>query len=218
MVFGTEEEKKAMKHYINMMHARVKGGEGETSYYAKDPHAQLWVAATIYATMIGMYELVYGPLPSAKAERVYKEFSYLGTSLQMPPELWPKNRAAFWKYYADMIENHLEVTPEAEKVLYDLLHPFKPAPLWAKPFVPFAMPLVKALTIEQLPVKTRQQFGLRSTKFTRFVNSFNTAAVCALYPAMPLFMRQSPKTFYMWRLRKMMKKRGITEYKSKGKN
>jgi uncharacterized protein (DUF2236 family) len=218
MVFGTEEEKKAMKHYINMMHARVKGGEGETSYYAKDPHAQLWVAATIYATMIGMYEMVFGPLPAARAERVYKEFSYLGTSLQMPPELWPENRAAFWRYYSDMIENHLEVTPEAEKVLYDLLHPFKPAPWWAKPFVPFAMPVVKALTIEQLPVKTRQQFGLKSTGFTRFINGLTTSASCAIYPALPLAVRQGPKTFYMWRLRKMMKKRGIQEYKNKGKH
>ena len=49
---AAEEEKKAMKHYINMMHSRVKGGEGKTAYYAKDPHAQLWVAATIYATIL----------------------------------------------------------------------------------------------------------------------------------------------------------------------
>jgi uncharacterized protein (DUF2236 family) len=218
MVFGTEEEKAAMKHYINMMHARVRGGEGETAYYAKDPHAQLWVAATIYATMIGMYEMVFGPLPAARAERVYKEFSYLGTSLQMPPELWPENRAAFWRYYSDMIENHLHITPEAEKVLYDLMHPMKPAPWYAKPLIPFLMPVVKALTVEQLPVKTRQDFGLRSTKFTRFVNSLVTVTNTAVYPALPLFVRQSPKTFYMWRLRKMMKKRGIQEYQKKGKN
>jgi uncharacterized protein (DUF2236 family) len=213
MVFGTAEEKAAMKGYINKMHSRVKGGEGPTAYYAKDPHAQLWVAATIYATMIGMYEMVYGPLPAAKAERVYKEFSYLGTSLQMPPELWPENRAAFWRYYADTIENHLQITPEAEKVLYDLMHPFKPAPWYAKPFVPFLMPIVKGLTIEQLPVKTRQDFGLKSTKFTRFVNGVTVIMSTAIYPALPLAVRQSPKTFYMWRLRSMMKKTGIVEYK-----
>ncbi|KIV99469.1 uncharacterized protein PV09_08890 [Verruconis gallopava] len=212
-VFGTEEQKKAMQHYINMMHSRVKGGEGKTAYYAKDPHAQLWVAATLYATMIGMYEMAFGPLPHNRAERVYKEFSYLGTALQMPPELWPVNRAAFWRYYADMIENHLEVTPEAEKVLYDLLHPFKPAPWYAKPFVPFLMPIVKAITIEQLPVKVRQDYGLRSTKFTRFVNSFTVATATSVYPALPLFIRQAPKTFFMWRIRKMMKKRGVREYK-----
>lgn len=217
MVFGTPQEKAAMKDYINKMHARVKGGEGPTAYYAKDPHAQLWVAATIYATMIGMYEMVFGPLPAAKAERVYKEFSYLGTSLQMPPELWPENRAAFWRYYSDMIENHLEVTPEAEKVLYDLMHPFKPAPWYAKLFIPFLFPIVKAVTIEQLPVKTRQDFGLRSTKYTRFVNSFSIATNTAIYPALPLFIRQAPKTLYMKRLRTMMKKRGIEEYQKKGK-
>jgi uncharacterized protein (DUF2236 family) len=75
------------------------------------------------------------------------------------------------------------------------------------------MPLVKGLTVEQLPAKTREQFGLKSSKFSRFVNSMSIATLSALYPAMPLFMRQSPKTFYMWKLKKMMKKRGITEYK-----
>jgi uncharacterized protein (DUF2236 family) len=37
MVFGEEYEKKAMRDYVNKMHARVKGGEGPTAYYAKDP-------------------------------------------------------------------------------------------------------------------------------------------------------------------------------------
>ena len=37
MVFGDETEKAAVRDYVNKMHARVKGGEGPTAYYAKDP-------------------------------------------------------------------------------------------------------------------------------------------------------------------------------------
>lgn len=37
MVFGEPHEKAAMRDYVNKMHARVKGGEGPTAYYAKDP-------------------------------------------------------------------------------------------------------------------------------------------------------------------------------------
>ena len=37
MVFGDDQEKAAIRDYVNKMHARVKGGEGPTAYYAKDP-------------------------------------------------------------------------------------------------------------------------------------------------------------------------------------
>lgn len=209
MVFGKPHEREAVKSYVDKMHARVKGGEGPSAYDAKDPETQLWVAATTYAAMIGMYEIVYGPLPQEKAERVYKEFSYLGTSLQMPPELWPENRAVFDIYYQDMIKNHLQVTPEARKLFNDLMHPAKSLPIMMRPLVPLVMPLVKAVTIEQLPANIRTDFGLKSTKMSRFLSSFSTALLIATYPHMPLFIRQCPKTYYMWRMRRMLKKRGL---------
>lgn len=37
MVFGEPPEQAAVRDYVNKMHARVKGGEGPTAYYAKDP-------------------------------------------------------------------------------------------------------------------------------------------------------------------------------------
>lgn len=209
MVFGKPHEKEAVRSFVNKMHASINGGVGASAYNAKDPETQLWVAATIYVSMIGMYEIVYGPLEPAKAERVYQEFSILGTSLQMPPGLWPISRAAFNEYYEDMVQNHLRVTPEARNVMHDLMHPYKAVPFIFRPAVPFVMLVVKAMTVEQLPTKVREEFGLRSTWFSRSLNSLVMAVLISLYPMMPLFVRQSPKTFYMWRMRRRLKKRGI---------
>jgi hypothetical protein len=58
IVFGTEEEKRAIQDWVDKMHAPVKGERGGVQYDAKDPDLQLWVAATIYVAMVGMYEAV----------------------------------------------------------------------------------------------------------------------------------------------------------------
>jgi uncharacterized protein (DUF2236 family) len=168
----------------------------------------------MYADIIRNYEKALGPItPPEKAERIYKEFSYLGTSLSMPPELWPKDRAAFWAYYNDMIENHLEVTTEARQVLYDLLHPWKAAPAALKPIIYLLMPLVKAVTIETFPPKIRADYGLKSTKATRFLHKAVTKPLFAIYPSLPLSVRHSGKDRYMKMLKKMMEKQGIQEFK-----
>ncbi|KIV99042.1 uncharacterized protein PV09_09217 [Verruconis gallopava] len=222
MVFGEPYEKAAMRDYVNKMHGRVKGGQGKTAYYAKDPEggdqqhhwsAQLWVAATMYADIIRNYEKVYGPIePPEKAERIYREFSYLGTSLNMPPELWPKDRAAFWAYYNDMIENKLEVTPEAEKVCYDLMHPWKATPWYMKPVFFMLMPTLKALTVESFPPKIRDQYGLKSTRMTRFRNAMVLKSLFAVYPHLPESIRHHGKNKYMKMMKKMMAKQGIQEF------
>ncbi|RAO73923.1 uncharacterized protein BHQ10_009935 [Talaromyces amestolkiae] len=118
MIFGTDSEKAAMKDYVDKAHSRVVGGEGKRAYNAQNPELQLWVAATIYASIVGMYELIYGPLPKARAERVYQAFSIMGTSLQLPQEMWPKNLSAFRAYWNDMVEHQLLVTNDARAVFH----------------------------------------------------------------------------------------------------
>jgi uncharacterized protein (DUF2236 family) len=183
MIFGTSEEKAAMKAYVDKAHSRVVGQQGKTAYNAKDPELQLWVAATIYASMIGMYELIYGPMSSARAERVYRAFSIMGTSLQVPHSMWPKNLSAFKDYWDDMIDNKLHVTTDARAVLKDIFHPTKTLPLWARPLAIVAMPFVRRITIEQLPPPVRDQFFLRSTKSSRAISGLFVNGMSGVYPS-----------------------------------
>jgi uncharacterized protein (DUF2236 family) len=167
----------------------------------------------MYADIIRAYEKCFGPIePPEKAERIYQEFSYLGTSLSMPPELWPKDRAAFWVYYNDIVENKLQVTPEAKKIMYDLLHPWKPAPWSMKPLFFLLTPIFKAVTIEEFPPHIRDQYELKSTRGSRFIHRRFTNALFKYYPRLPMSIRHGQKDRYMGMLRKMMERQGITEF------
>jgi len=92
-------------------------GEG---YDANDVDAQLWVAATIYWSMVESYEMVFGKLEEERAERVYREFSVMATALRVPAEKWPRDREAFKVYWDKMVEG-LVVTDEAKGVAKDVL-------------------------------------------------------------------------------------------------
>ncbi|KAL4895621.1 hypothetical protein BDV59DRAFT_191568 [Aspergillus ambiguus] len=207
MIFGNEDEKAAMRAWVDKAHSRVKGGEKDKAYDAMDPGLQLWVAATIYASMVSMYELIYGPLPPAMAERVYQAYSIMGTSLQVPREMWPANLRAFRVYWKDMVQNHLDVSVDARMVLKDLWHP-KGIPFWIKPAVWFAMPFVRRITAEQLPPAIREQFALRSTKSSRAITGLFISGMSGVYPLTPRFIRTLPKTYSMRLVRKRMNKRG----------
>jgi uncharacterized protein (DUF2236 family) len=207
MIFGSPAEKAAMKAYVDKAHSRVVGGTEKLSYNANDPELQLWVAATIYASMVGMYELIYGPLSAARAERVYQAFSVMGTSLQVLQKMWPKDLAAFEAYWNNMVDNTLHVTADARGVLRDVLHPTKNLPMWARPIAIVAMPFVRSITVEQLPPSVRDQFFLKSTKSSRVVSRVFISGMSGVYPLMPLFIRQFQKTYMMKVMRHRMRKR-----------
>lgn len=207
MIFGNVDEKTAMKAWVDKAHSRVKSEKPGSEYDAMDPRLQLWVAATIYASMISMYELIYGPLPPLRSELVYQAYSCMGTSLQVPREMWPADTTAFWKYFKHMTTKELRVSPDASLVLKELFSPSS-LPLWARPVAVAALPFVRRLTIEQLPPIIREQFRLKSTKSSRALTGLFVAGMSGFYPFVPLFIRQSPKTYSMRLVRKRMNKRG----------
>lgn len=207
MVFGTPKERAAMKAWVDSAHAHIIGGQGANAYDAKDPNLQLWVAATIYASMVRMYELIKGPLPPARAELVYQGFSTMGTSLQVPHHMWPANLEAFGVYWSGMIKNELHVTPAARSVLDDIFRP-KGLPLWARPLVAIVMPISRLITIEQLPPHIREQFGLRSTRTSRATTGLFVSGMSSIYPFIPPFIRHAQKTYSMRLMRKRMSRWG----------
>ncbi|KAL4937036.1 hypothetical protein BDV06DRAFT_216179 [Aspergillus oleicola] len=201
MIFGTAEEKAAMKAWVDKAHSRVKGevqsGERKSEAYdAMNPELQLWVAATIYASMVGMYERVYGELPPLKAELVYQAYACMGTSLQVPREMWPVDRRAFKEYWDDVVNNQIYVTPDARGVLNEL------------PIAWVLLPIVRPLTVEQLPVNVREGFGLKSSRSTRAIAGMFMSTVAVTYPITPGFIRHWQKAYSMRLLRKRMKNRG----------
>src|SRR5262249_30651603 len=60
-----------------------------------------------------------GEIPEEDAERLYREGMSIGTTLQVPPEMWPADRAAFDKYWQESLEKvHIDDT--IRKYLYPI--------------------------------------------------------------------------------------------------
>lgn len=58
MAFGTPAEKRTIIGMVHRAHAPVEGKSEGVEYNANDPELQLWVAATLYAAGVDIYEKV----------------------------------------------------------------------------------------------------------------------------------------------------------------
>ncbi|MQY19852.1 oxygenase MpaB family protein [Nocardia macrotermitis] len=101
---GTEEDCAAYREAVNGSHRAVHSKPGaEVKYNAFDPNLQLWVAACLYWGVDDLYTRMRGPMEPALADEFYRYSARLGTTLQMRPEMWPADRAAFQQYWDENI-------------------------------------------------------------------------------------------------------------------
>lgn len=186
VTYGSPAQRARIAAKVTALHRDVNG----PGYDALDPRLQLWVAATLYDTGILLYQRWFGPLPERAAERIYHDYRVLGTALQMPPELWPANRAEFREYWHDMLAT-ITVGEHGRRVCRDLLHPRR-LPAVLRP----AMPLNRLITVGLLPGKIRDDYGLswsadRQRRFDRIMS-----ATAAIYPRIPRAIRVLPSDYY----------------------
>ncbi|MGW0182931.1 oxygenase MpaB family protein [Nocardia sp. NPDC003345] len=99
-MMGTDEEREAYRAATNTSHRHVRSGpDSPVKYNAFDPELQRWVAACIYLGVVDSLTYLFGPLSEADADELYRESARFGTTLQMRPEMWPADRAAFAEYW-----------------------------------------------------------------------------------------------------------------------
>ena len=97
---GTSEERQICRREVNRSHVGVRSTAGSpVSYSAFDPRLQMWVAACLYRGVIDIHTLLHGPVDDATAEAIYRASWQLGTTLQVPAEMSPADRAAFERYW-----------------------------------------------------------------------------------------------------------------------
>ena len=142
-VFGTQQEKNAIFSVIHKYHAHVKGD----GYDANDAELHKWTAATLFVAIVVVHEAIFRKLPQDLLEALYKESAVFGTSLRMPPEMWPATLGDFWTYWNHNIAT-LEVTDMARKLSRDLLYPIS-LPLRLRVMTPLA----RVLTVHFLTRK-----------------------------------------------------------------
>jgi uncharacterized protein (DUF2236 family) len=187
---GTDADRERVAEAVNAVHRQVVG----PGYDAGDPELQLWVAATIYDTAVDLYERIFGVLPAPRAEEVYRGYAIVGTTLQMPAERWPADRAAFGAYWAKALAD-LRVGDDARRIAHDLLHPSAVA-------MRALAPTIRLFTGGLLPPSLRDDYGLpwsarRQRGFDRMLR-----AAAVGYPHLPAPVRELPVRFYLHAVRR----------------
>lgn len=115
---GTDEQKLAYRRAVNKAHAQVFSTEDSpVEYRAMDKNLQLWVAACLYKGGVDVYRLFVGEMDEQTADQHYLDGSAMGTTLQVPPQMWPADRAAFDRYWQDML-TQIHIDDTAREYLY----------------------------------------------------------------------------------------------------
>jgi uncharacterized protein (DUF2236 family) len=189
---GSDAQKEAFRRAVNGAHAQVYStSDSPVAYNAFDPDLQLWVAACLYKGAIDIYDMFVGEMDEATAERHYRDGMALGTTLQVPPEMWPADRAGFDRYWQESLARvHIDDT------VRDYLYPIAASRVRGVK-LPRSMQrrsesLALLITTGFLPQQFRDEMRLpwspeRQRKFDRLM-----AALRVVNNRMPHVIRQFP--------------------------
>lgn len=117
---GSDAQKAAFRRAVNKAHAQVYStDESPVSYHAFDKDLQLWVAACLYKGGVDIHRIFIGEMDEETADQHYRDSMSLGTTLQVPPEMWPADRAAFDKYWQESLDQ-VHIDDAVREYLYPI--------------------------------------------------------------------------------------------------
>jgi uncharacterized protein (DUF2236 family) len=202
---GTDVQKEAFRRAVNHAHAQVYSlPDSPVEYNAFDPDLQLWVAACLYKGGVDFYRMFIGELDEQDADRHYREAEVLGTTLQVPAEMWPPDRAAFDRYWQQQLDK-VHIDDSVREYLYPIAAGrIQGVPL---PAVVRRQPekLGLLITTGFLPQRFREEMHLpwdaaKQRRFDRLI-----AVLRTLNNMMPRFVRRFPFNVLLWDLDRRIK-------------
>lgn len=195
---GSDAQKEAFRRAVNRAHAQVYSTpESPVQYNAFDVDLQLWVGACLYKGGVDIYRIFIGELDGEDADRHYREGMSLATTLQVPPDMWPPDRAAFDRYWQESLANvHID------DAVRDYLYPIAAGRMRG---VALPGPLQRAsdnfallITTGFLPQRFRDEMRLpwdaaRQRRFDRLM-----AVLRTVNRLLPRFVRRFPFNVLLW--------------------
>ena len=158
-ILGTDEEKAAYREAINSQHRHVKSdANSPVKYNAFDRELQLWVASCLYVGVEDTHQMLHGVMDPDELDTFYQTGKCLGTTLQVPPEMWPATRADF-EIYWNTASERIHIDPAVAAFLNKIIGLKMLRPVVGIPFAPSH----RFLTTGFLPPIVREQLGLRWT-------------------------------------------------------
>jgi uncharacterized protein (DUF2236 family) len=202
---GTDAQKAAFRRAVNGAHAQVYStDQSPVSYHAFDQDLQLWVAACLYKGGVDVYRTFVGEMDDEAADRHYTESISLATTLQVPPEMWPADRAAFDRYWAASLER-VHIDDAVREYLYPIAANRIQGVRLPRPVREASENFALLMTTGFLPQRFRDEMRLpwnprQQARFDRIVRVIRIAN-----NAMPRVVRQFPFNLVLrdldWRMR-----------------
>ncbi len=200
-LLGTEEERRAFREAVNSAHRHVKSdARSPVKYNAFNRELQLWVAACLFIGLEDSHQLLHGLMNEQEAEAFYQSAKPLGTTLQVPEDMWPATRADF-DHYWNVACQRVVIDDTTCDFLNDLVDLKMINPLIRLPFVN----LLRFLTIGFLPPLFHRQLGLEWTDDDRrrFEHLFTFVSIVNKF--LPKWFRVGGSRMLMKDLRRRLK-------------
>jgi uncharacterized protein (DUF2236 family) len=195
---GTDAQKAAFRRAVNHAHAEVYSTpDSPVEYNAFNPDLQLWVAACLYKGGVDFYRMFVGELDEQDADRHYRDGMVLGTTLQVPPEMWPADRAAFDRYWQEQLDK-VHIDDSVRDYLYPIAVGRVRALGLPEPLRRLPERLALLITTGFLPQRFRDEmhFSWDATKQRRFDRL--VAVLRTVNNALPRFIRRFPFNVLLW--------------------
>jgi len=197
-VRGSDAQKAAFRRAVNRAHAQVYStSDSPVQYNAFDPDLQLWVGACMYKGAVDIYRIFVGELAEEDAERHYRDGMALATMLQVPPQMWPADRAAFDRYWQESLAKvHID------DAVRDYLYPIAAGRIRGVTLPRSVQRLSDSfgllITTGFLPQRFRDEMRLpwdatRQRRFDRLMTVLRT-----VNQLLPRFVRQFPFNVLLW--------------------
>lgn len=155
-LWGSDEMRAAYRVAVDGQHRQVRSRpESPVSYNAFDRDLQLWVASCLHYGLRDLVTRMGGPLTEAEEEVLLRIGGRFGTTLQVPPERWHADPAAFDAYWQEGLGRVRFDAPVRAYVLGVLRQEMLPLGLGRVVGPPLAW-----LNTGFLPARFREQLGL----------------------------------------------------------
>lgn len=195
---GSDAQKEAFRRAVDRAHAQVYSTpDSPVQYNAFDLDLQLWVGACLYKGGVDIYRTFVGEMTDDDADRHYREGMALATTLQVPTEMWPVNRAAFDRYWRESLAK-IHIDDAVRDYLYPIAAGRMRGVALPRPLQRLSDSLALLITTGFLPQRFRDQMRLpwgaaQQRRFDRLMALLRT-----VNRLLPRFVRQFPFNVLLW--------------------
>ncbi|MGW0183290.1 oxygenase MpaB family protein [Nocardia sp. NPDC003345] len=196
-LLGSPQERTAYRKAVDTSHRQVRStAESPVKYNAFDRNLQLWVAACLYWGARDLRDRMRGRPEPELEEIIYRHSARLGTTLQVPPESWPPDLAAFDRYWADNLAR-TRIDPPVREMLDEIVD----LRMFPRPVQWFGGRFNRWVTAGLLPPHLRAEMGMRwsardDRRFGRMLRTLGRASA-----ALPVPVRNFPINAYLFDFR-----------------